>query len=539
MTAAFAAVPATRGPRPVRSALVRARPVLLPVGGIVGFLVVWQVVAVTVLANSYAIPAPTAIVQRAVQDFSFVWPHLVQTGWEASLGWFFGNLVAVGGAVLFLLIRPLEALFFRLFVALYCLPLVAIAPILIAVLPEGWAQVVVSAQGVFFTTLIAIMLGFRSADPTSLDVVRAAGGGAGWQLALVRIKAALPSVFAGLRIAAPACVLGAVIGEYLGARSGLGIAMVYSSQSLDITRTWGLALYTALLAGVFYAATALLERLLVPWMRHGALVSLPVSAVRGSWGRRLAVSVGSFVFSVAVILALWQVAVSGTGLSSYFMKGPADVFRYLVTDPDAAAHLQRLLAGLGVTLSDTLLGFVAGTLAALGLAVLMTVSPTVRSLATPLTVAMRAVPLVALTPLFVLIFGRGLAVVLFIAGLVTLFPTLVTVSGALARTPTAGLELVRVGGGSRWKEVRLVMFPASIPAIFSAARTAAPTALLGALLAEWLATGTGLGSDMLRAAADAQFAFVWAAVAAVTASAFLLYGIATVAESAVQRHLGH
>ncbi|MDQ1129478.1 ABC transporter permease [Microbacterium sp. SORGH_AS_0888] len=536
MTASAAAAAAAGWAWALRA---RLRPVVLPVAGIAGFLLLWQLAAVTVLADSYAVPPPTAIVARAVADVPFVWPHLIQTGWEASLGWFFGNLVAVGGAVLFLLIRPLEALFFRLFVALYCLPLVAIAPILIAVLPEGWAQVVVSAQGVFFTTLIAILLGFRSADAASLDVVRAAGGGAVWQLALVRMKAALPSVFSGLRIAAPACVLGAVIGEYLGARAGLGIAMVYSSQSLDITRTWGLALYTALLAGLFYAATALAERLLVPWMRHGALVSLPVGGARGSWPRRLVLGTGSFVLSVAVILALWQAVVSGSGLSAYFMKGPADVFRYLVTDADAPAHLQRLLSGLGVTLFDTLLGFVAGTLVALALAVLMTVSPTVRSLVTPLTVSMRAVPLVALTPLFVLIFGRGVAVVLFIAGLVALFPTLVIVSGALARTPSSGLDLVRVGGGSRWKEVRLVMIPASVPAIFSAARTAAPTAMLGALLAEWLATGTGLGSDMLRAAADAQFAFVWAAVAAVTAAAFLLYGVATVAESAVQRHLGH
>lgn len=516
----------------------RTRRRLLPVAGIIGFLGLWQILAVTVLADSYAVPAPLAIGVRAVQDFGFAWPHLLQTGWEAALGWFFGNVLAVGAAVLFLLVRPLETLLFRLFVALYCLPLVAIAPILIAVLPDGWAQVVVSAQGVFFTTLIAIMLGFRSADPRAVDVVHSAGGTPLDQLRLVRLKSSLPSLFAGLRIAAPACVLGAVVGEYLGARSGLGIAMVFSSQSLDITRTWGLALYTALLAGLFYALTVIAERLLVPWMRHGTLVSLPVTRITGGPARRLAVATGSLLFSVVLILALWQAAVSWSGLSTYFMKSPVAVYQYLFTGPNAGNNLTRLLSGLGVTLTDTLLGFVAGTVAAVLLAILMTISPTVSALFTPLTIAMRAVPLVALTPLFVLIFGRGVAVILFIAGLVTLFPTLVTVLGALARTPTSGLDLVRVNGGTRWDEVRLIMLPSSLAAIFAAARTAAPTAMLGALLAEWLATGRGLGSDMLRASADAQFGFVWASVAAITATAFLLYGLATMAESALLRRLG-
>jgi ABC-type nitrate/sulfonate/bicarbonate transport system permease component len=413
------------------------RKTLVPTLGIVGFLALWQVLAVTVLADSYAIPSPVAIVTRAAEDLPFAWPHIVQTAWEASLGWLFGNLVAVVGAVLFLLIRPLEALLFRVFIALYCLPLVAIAPILIAVLPEGWAQVVVSAQGVFFTTLIAIMLGFRSADPTSIDVVRAAGGGPVWQLALVRFKACLPSLFSGLRIAAAACVLGAVVGEYLGARSGLGIAMVYSSQSLDITRTWGLALCTALLAGTFYGLTVLLERIVVPWAQHGALISLPISTARGGRIRRTLVAAGSAVFSIVAILVLWHVSVVASGLSSYFMKGPGDVFAALFLDEDAAALRARLWDGLAITLTDTMLGFVAGTVAAVVLAILMVLSPTVNALATPLTVAMRAVPLVALTPLFVLIFGRGVGVVLFIAGLVTLFPTLVTVHGALTRTPRA------------------------------------------------------------------------------------------------------
>jgi ABC-type nitrate/sulfonate/bicarbonate transport system permease component len=113
------------------------------------------------------------------------------------------------------------------------------------------------------------LIGLHSADATSLDVVRAYGGGSWAMLTKVRIRASLPSLFAGLRIAAPASVLGAIIGEYLGGQSGLGVAMINSEQALDIPRTWGIALAITAIGGVGYAVTALAARLLTPWAPAG------------------------------------------------------------------------------------------------------------------------------------------------------------------------------------------------------------------------------------------------------------------------------
>ena len=544
LTAAVPTTPPAGSPpapgRPPRRRAASAARRLTPLTGPLVALAAWELAARTVLADSYALPAPTEILARWVQDVPFTVPNLRQTAYEAALGWFWGNLVAVLAAAVFVLVRPVETMLFRVFVALYCLPIVALAPILGAVLSEPKAQIVISAQGVFFTTLIATMLGLRSASQTNLDLVTVSGGGGWRQLLMVRVHAALPSLFAGLRIAAPAAVLGAVVGEYLGARSGLGVAMVYSQQSLDITRTWGLALTTTLLAAAFYLVTVLAERLLVPWATHGTVLqALPAPAVRrGGRVRRTSSALGSAVLSVALVLLLWHGAVVLSGLSPYFMKTPGDVAAYLVTDADAAANRSELWSSLWITVQDTVLGYAAGTLAALALATAVAVSLAARRVVLPFTIALRAVPLVALTPLFVLLFGRGVGVVLFIGGLVTCIPTLITVVTAMDRTPTAGRDLVTVNGGSRWQAVVRVMLPSALPAVFAAARVAAPTALLGALLAEWLATGEGLGSDMLRAAAGAQFGFVWSGVAAITLVAFLLYALATAAESASLRRLG-
>ena len=84
----------------------------------------------------------------------------------------------------------------------------------------------------------------------------------------------LPSLFAALRIAAPAAVLGAIIGEYLGGDRGLGVAMINSEQSLDIARTWGIAFVATAVGAVGYGLMALVGRLLTPWAQADVMTVL-------------------------------------------------------------------------------------------------------------------------------------------------------------------------------------------------------------------------------------------------------------------------
>jgi ABC-type nitrate/sulfonate/bicarbonate transport system permease component len=115
-----------------------------------------------------------------------------------------------------------------------------------------------------------MLVGLKSADATSLDVIHAYGGGMVHKLTKVRLRSSLPSLFAALRIAAPAAVLGAIIGEFIGGNTGLGVAMINSQQSLDIPRTWGIALVATGTAGLAYGVTSLVGRLVTPWAPKGA-----------------------------------------------------------------------------------------------------------------------------------------------------------------------------------------------------------------------------------------------------------------------------
>ena len=118
---------------------------------------------------------------------------------------------------------------------------------------------------VFFTTLVGTLLALRAADPLSLDLVRACGGGRWQQLRRVQLVAALPGLFTSLKIAAPASVLGVIIGKFRGGKRGLGIAMVVAQQSLEVPPTWRIALVSGAVAGIGYALHGLVGRLVTPW----------------------------------------------------------------------------------------------------------------------------------------------------------------------------------------------------------------------------------------------------------------------------------
>jgi len=232
--------------------------------GVVGVLIFW-IVAAEIWGVRKGIPQPWSVLTHLKKDWHYYPAHLKATLARASRGYLIGNAIAIGLGLAFVLVPFVEKALMQLAVATYCLPIIAIGPILQVVLSGDAPKVALSALSVIFTTLIGVLVGLRSADRTSLELVRAYGGGSVMQLRKVRLRAALPSLFTALQIAAPAAVLGAIIGEYLGGEKGLGIFMINSQQALDVPRTWGVALVSTAVAGIGFAVTSVIARLVTPW----------------------------------------------------------------------------------------------------------------------------------------------------------------------------------------------------------------------------------------------------------------------------------
>jgi ABC-type nitrate/sulfonate/bicarbonate transport system permease component len=267
------AVETARGPerRSMFGALRAMPPWLGGVIGIVVILIVWQIVAVTFFAVTKSVPQPAFVFAQLVHDLNDLvyWRAIGSTGASALWGFLWGNLVALFLAFIVLLVPWFEGLSTQLAVVCSCIPLTAIAPIVTLMSPAGShaTSVFLAAISVVFTTVIGTLLGLNAASETQLDVIRAYGGSRWTQLVKVRLVAALPSILAALKLAAPAAFLGSVLGEYflIGVDSGLGIQLLAAQATAAPVKLWALALICGGIAGLAYFVIGRIALLVTPW----------------------------------------------------------------------------------------------------------------------------------------------------------------------------------------------------------------------------------------------------------------------------------
>lgn len=266
----------------------------------------------------------------------------------------------------------------------------------------------------------------------------------------------------------------------------------------------------------------------------------------GATVRALARSVGNSLITVLIVLGIWQLIISFGGISPYVAKGPMDVWQFLFVDeadvrPDdtAATHRDDLAALLGTTIQDAALGFGVGMAIATVLAVTFSLSRTIEASVMPLALLLRTIPLVSIAPVIFLLTGRGTAASVAVIGtIVVLFPALASVLFGLSRASKESLDLVHVYGGGNLTRLLKVSIPGALPSLFAAARLSVPGAVTGALLAEWLSTGTGIGGNIVKFNASAQFDDLWAAVAVITFVTLVLYNLVQIAENLVLARMG-
>jgi ABC-type nitrate/sulfonate/bicarbonate transport system permease component len=262
---------------PLPAPSLRERIESLPtwVGGVVGTLAivaVWWMASAWAFQSSNAVPGPLEVLSKffSAEEWRNTVANSAGTLSAAGQGYVWGNLAAMALAVVVLLLPVLEQVATQVAIVTYCMPLVAIGPILVIVAgrdaPQG-ASVALAALSVFFTSVVGALLGLRAAPRTSLDLVRAYGGTRWTELHKVQLISALPNLFAALKIAAPAAFLGAVLAEYLGSGgdASLGRALIAAQSNGDGARLWYLALFSGAVAGAAYLLIGLVARLVTPW----------------------------------------------------------------------------------------------------------------------------------------------------------------------------------------------------------------------------------------------------------------------------------
>jgi ABC-type nitrate/sulfonate/bicarbonate transport system permease component len=244
----------------------RRRTIALSVAAGLVLLVIWEIAARAYFAERKTLAPPSGAIRAVFTNWDAFPPNINATLIAGGKGWLIGNLLAVTCAIIAVLLPWTEQAFLQFAITTYSMPLLAIGPILSSVFHGDVTKTSLAAIAVCFTTMIGTILGLRSADRTSLDLVTAYGGGRFTQLVKVRIPAALPSFFNALRISAPAAILGAIIGDYSGGVDhGLGVMMVSSQFGANVNLTWAIALVMTVLSLAGYLLIGYVGKRCTPW----------------------------------------------------------------------------------------------------------------------------------------------------------------------------------------------------------------------------------------------------------------------------------
>ena len=493
-------------------------------------IVAWEVIARLVLGGTNLIAPPSGIVSSWIDNWDLYQRAMSATLWSAARGFFWGNLAAVTLAGFVVLAPATERVVLRLSLVIFCLPLVAMGPILRVVWGTGdGPQVTLAALAVFYTTLVPLLVGFRAVPQSWTDLVHSYGRGRFRVLTTVRIRASVPYLFAGLQVAAPAAFLGALVGEFTGAQRGMGLLTINSMRALRTNDLWAVATISALVSMAAYVIVGMVGRRLA--IGQPALLMTPPSGGPAITTRRRVIrALTEAAISVSIVLVLWIGLMAVLDLDNYFAKRPADVWDYLFGRPASQANRTEILDALSGTARIAIPGYIVGLVLGAVFAALFDLYDTVRRTLTPFAVALRCVPIVVIAPLLVQAFGRGMTGTTTTVAIMTFFPTLVACSHGLRQTPGQVLEFYSVYDTGRVRTLLSGQVPAMVPAFFAAARIAVPTTVLAATVAEWLATGTGMGNLMALTAVNSRYETLWACIFVVTVIVAAAYGVVAIVE---------
>ncbi len=240
---------------------------LLPALALAGL---WEGFVRAASVDPVFLPAPSRILRAAVESAGLLAANARQSLLETVLGL---ALAFVAGCVLGVLIdlSPLlRRMIYPLLVVSQTIPMIALAPLLVLWFGYGITpKVVVVALIVFFPVVVSTVAGLTGVDPEMIDLVRSMGASRSQVLRTVRLPAAVPAFFAGLRISAAYAVAGAVIGEWVGAEKGLGVFIDRSRASYAVDRIFVAVTVIALLSLALFAAVHLAARLASPWQYVG------------------------------------------------------------------------------------------------------------------------------------------------------------------------------------------------------------------------------------------------------------------------------
>ena len=226
----------------------------------------WEIAVRLAEVPAYLVPPPSAIAVRMVQDWRLLVSQTWVTAGEVLIGFFLSIIISIPLAAFLSQWRWLEETIYPLLVASQTLPKVAIAPLLVVWFGFGLIpNTLITFLMCFFPIVVDLVVGFRSVPKEVLWLTKSTGASQWNTFFKVQIPAALPSIFGGIKVASTLAVVGAVVGEFVGADRGLGYQLIVANGTLDVQLSFAVLIVLSILGIVLFGLVDLAERVLLPW----------------------------------------------------------------------------------------------------------------------------------------------------------------------------------------------------------------------------------------------------------------------------------
>lgn len=240
----------------------------VPIVFSLGIFAIWEMIVVAFSIPTYLLPPPSMILTELGTNFGSLLGHMGLTMLEATAGYALGNATGFALAILFAHSKYIEKGLYPYAIALKTTPIIAMAPLLILWLGTGFESKVATAALIcFFPIIVNTVKGLHSVDSDAIDLFKSYRANRFQVFTKLSLPMALPYIFSALKIATGLSVVGAVVGEFVGANNGIGYVILVSSYHLETVTMFAAIMISAVGGITFFAVVSLLEKKIIYWQK--------------------------------------------------------------------------------------------------------------------------------------------------------------------------------------------------------------------------------------------------------------------------------
>lgn len=236
-------------------------------GFIAALLLIWEISSRIQVVPTYILPAPTTIIITLITNLPTMKEHILVTLMEALVGFMVSVVLAVFIAITMDGIPMVKKAIYPLIITSQTVPIITIAPLFAIWFGFGYLpKIVIVALVCFFPITISMLEGLASVEDDLLNLIKSMGAGKVQLYTTVKLPAAMPSFFSGLKISGTYSITGATIGEWVGGKNGLGVYMLRVKSSFATDKVFASIILITLLSIGMLKIISYTERKCMPWV---------------------------------------------------------------------------------------------------------------------------------------------------------------------------------------------------------------------------------------------------------------------------------